>query len=200
MTTENNLNFDLPILPINSYRYIFTSSSYTPIEGWTITAPVITDNEEENPIQYVSFLLGNGTGGPFQFTNIDSIPSSFTQYGIIQFSSDRFDGTPLHLFLSNDIDFTAVGDYLLSFYVQARPPNRGNPKYNEQHTIQATINNYSTENFSLGNEIGVWKKQELVFTITTVGLYPLTFTSSLLDFTGVTDSTLIFGSIVLQSL
>jgi hypothetical protein len=98
------------------------------------------------------------------------------------------------------------GTYLLTFYVQARPPllavNRitWKVKYTDKHTIQASINNVSTEDLSLGSETAVWKKQELTFTISEAGKYPLVFTSTLNNFTGSVDSSLAFGAITIELL
>lgn len=203
-----NLNFNYPILSTNSYRYIFTTSSYTPIQGWTITTRAELNPEPSLTVtptpQAVSFLIGNGTGGPFRFTTINDLGlPSITQFGMVQYSSNTFDGTYYTTF-SYEINLDVVGDYLLTYYVQARPlylatdKKTWNVKYTDKHTIQASINNYSTTNFSLGNELGVWKKQELPFTITTTGKYSLQFISTLNNLIGTTDSAIAFGAISVE--
>jgi hypothetical protein len=203
-----NLNFNYPILSTNSYQYIFTTSSYTPIQGWTITTRAELNPERSITViptpQAVSFLLGNGTGGPFRFTTINDLGlPSITQFGMVQYSSNTFDGT-YYITFSYDINLDAIGDYLLTYYVQARPlylatdNKTWNVKYTDKHTIKASINNYSTTDFSLGNELGVWKKQELPFTISEAGKYSLQFISTLNNLIGTTDSTIAFGAISVE--
>ena len=203
-----NLNFNYPTLSTNSYQYIFTTSSYTPIKGWTIATRAELNPEPSLTVtptpQDVSFLLGSGTGGPFRFTTINTLGlPSITQFGIVQYSSNTFDGTYYTTF-SYDITLDVVGDYLLTYYVQARPlylatdKKTWKVKYTDKHTIKASINNYSTTDFSLGNDIGVWKKQQLPFTITTTGNYSLQFISTLNNLIGTTDSAIAFGAISVE--
>ena len=66
--------------------------------------------------QAVSFLLGNGTGGLFRFTNINVLGLPFiTQFGIVQYSSNMFDGI-YYTTLSYEVNLDVVGDYLLTYY------------------------------------------------------------------------------------
>lgn len=187
-----NLNFKPPNIQTNGANYIFIEgNTITPVNGWSFTS-----NTSTAPT--ASFLIGNGTSAKFKFTGIQEISPSVTQYGIVDYSSDSFNGTYSLVATYYFLNLTSVGDYVLTYYIQARKTY-----YTEKHTIQASINNYSTENYSFGSDPtnwGVWKKQELTFTINEVGTYPLTFTSSLNNVSGLAISSIAFGAITIQPL
>ena len=208
----DNLNFVSPAVDTNNSVYVLSNTLYTPIPGWDIkidyTLNKLSSLGPTTPTtQAGNVIIGNGTSGGFGFATLNTIPSTKTQYAIIQYNNSSFNGT-YSTNMSYQVHFPSSGKFKLIYYIQARPrmlaPNKvtWKVKYNASQTIRASIQNASTADYSFGTGVmdwGIWKKQELPFTITEPGTYPLTFKSTLVNFTGATDSAIAFGAISFQS-
>ena len=197
----DNLNFVSPALETDNFVYVLSNTLYTPIPGWDIKIDYAvkafsTLSPTTPTTQMGNVIIGNGTAGAFGFSNINTISPTFTQYAIIQYTNTSFNGN-YSTTMSYNVNFPSKGNFKLNYYIQARPSMLVS-KYNASHTIGVSIHKHSLAEYSFGStssDWGSWKKQELAFSITEPGIYPLTFKSTLNDFTGSTDSSIAFGAI-----
>lgn len=150
----------------------FTNNT-TATTGWTLTG---TESQ---------VVVVNGTGGWGNYSPVSSI-SSNTQSAGVQFYAPT-SGSYQCTFTQN-ITFSSVGSYRLTFYAQARPS-----VFSSAEKIQASINGYSTTAYSFSSA-GSWVQQTLDFAIGTQGAYALTFTFSITN-AYQTDTTIIMGAI-----
>lgn len=208
----DNLNFISPVVETDKATYVLTNVVYTPIPGWDIKIDyafnsLSTASPTTPTTQMGNVIIGNGISGGFNFANINTISSTWTQYAIIQYNNTSFNGTYTTT-MSYNVQFPSSGKFKLIYYIQARPRMLASNKttwkikYNASQTISASIYDTTTEEYSFGSTYtawGSWVKQEFPFTVPEPGTYPLTFKSTLKNFTGSADTSIAFGAISFET-
>ena len=157
-TFMTNANFSLPLQTTNSYTYYansgFTKSfgyNYTSIPGWNIN--------------YANCAVAIANGSNAFFTT--ALPSGNTQAFVFQISGTY--GTQPYCVLSQNLYFTASGDYLLNFSTIPRATT--DPSY---ISLTAILGGYSTS-ATLLNSTTAWKNVSMPVTIASTGNYNLLF-------------------------